>query len=215
MKQELKLSEKLFSLAINPKHGGILRGSYAVLGITLSGSVLMELMRKGLISVDNGVVRMVNPSIQQDAIHEYFMKQIRRHGKERRVRTWISWFNSWPRKLHKAFIRQLVNKNVLRVEERRFLFFTYNKVLLMDKALVENISREVKDVLLGKTEGNEETVLLALMAEKTNLLSRIIPEKAERKIATSNLKKVPETPVAKAVKEAVQMMNSGYIAATS
>ena len=215
MKQELKLSEKLFSLAVNPTRGGILSGSYSLLGITLSGLVLLELMRKGLISIDNGMVRMVNPSIQQDEIHEYFMKHIRRHGKDRKLRTWISWFNGRPRKLQQAFIRQLVRKNVLRVEERRFLFIPYNKVLLMDKALVESISREVKDVLLGKRDSNEETIILALMAQKTNLLGRIIPDRAERKIATSNLKKVPETPVAKAVKEVVQMMHAGYVAATS
>jgi hypothetical protein len=215
MKQDLKLSEKLFSLAVNPTRGGIIRKSYSLLGITLSGSVMQELTRKGLISINNGVVRMVNPSFQQDEIHEYFMRHIRRHGKDRKLRTWISWFNSWPRKLQKAFIRQLVCRNVLRVEERRFLFISYNKVLVMDKILVENISREVKDVLLGKTESNDETVILAQMAEKTNLLGRIIPDRSERKIASSILKKVPETPVGKAVKEVVHMMHAGYVAATS
>lgn len=215
MKQDLKLSEKLFSLAVNPTHGGILRGSYSLLGITLAGSVMMELTRKGLISIDRGMVHVINPSIQQDEIHEYFMKHIRRHGKDRKLRTWISWFNGWSRKLQKAFIRQLVHKNVLRVEERRFLFIPYNKVMLMDKALVESISREVKDSLLGKIAGNEESVILAIMAEKTNLLGRIIPDRAERKMASVNLKKIPETPVAKAVKEAVQIMHAGYVAATS
>ncbi|HET6557532.1 MAG TPA: GPP34 family phosphoprotein [Prolixibacteraceae bacterium] len=215
MKQDLKLSEKLFSLAVNPTRGGIIRGTYSLLGITLSGLVLLELMRKGLISIDNGIVRMVDPSIQQDEIHEYFMKHIRRYGKDRKVRTWISWFNSWPRKLQKAFIRQLMRKNVLRMEERRFLFIPYDKVFLMDRALVASISSELKDTLLRKTESKEDTLILALMAEKTNLLGRIIPDRAERKVASSNLKKIPETPVVKAVKEAVQMMHAGYVAATS
>ena len=215
MKQDLKISEKLFSLAVNPTRGGIIRGSYSLLGITLSGSVMMELMRKGLISIDNGVVRVLNPSIQQDEIHEYFMRPIRRHGKNRKLRTWISWFSGWSRKLQKAFIRQLVHKNILRVEERRFLFIPYNKVFLMDRALVENIRHEVRDALLGKTECNDEMVILALMAEKSNLLPRILPDRAERKIASSILKKVPEIPVAKAIKEVVQMMHAGYVAATS
>lgn len=215
MKQDLKLSEKLFSLAVNPTRGGIIRGSYSLLGITLSGSVMLELMRKGLISIDNDVVRVENPSIQQDEIHEYFMKHIRRHQKNRKLRTWISWFNGWSRKLQKAFIRQLVHKQVLRVEEKRFLFIPYNKVCVMDKALVENIGSEVKDALLGKIDRVDETVILAQMAEKTNLLGRIIPNKSERKIASSILKKLPETAVAKAVKEAVQIMHAGYVAATS
>jgi hypothetical protein len=215
MKQGLKLSEKLFCLSVNPASGGVFMGAASVLGMTLSGSVLVELMNKGLISIDNGVVHLLNPSYQNDEIHEYFMGPIRLRKKDRKVGTWISWFNGRAGKIQKMYIRHLVRKNVLRLEEKRFLFIPYQKVYLMDRPLVESVSNEVKHTLLGKTEPTERAVILAMMAAKTNLLSRIIPDKAERKIAASNLKKLPETPVSKAVKEVIQMMHTTVMIATS
>lgn len=211
MKQDLKLSEKLFCLAVDPKSGGILMGAHSVLGITLSGAVLTELFEKGMISINNEVVHLDNPSYLNDEIHELFMNRIRLSKKDRRIRGWISIFNGRGGKFKNALIRQLVRKNVLRLEERRFLFIPYKKVFLMDRMLVESIGQEVKDTLMGKTHPGEEAMMLAMLAVRANLLRRIIPEKEERKTAALNLKKIPETPVTKAVKEVIQMAHAGVI----
>ncbi len=45
MEQNLKLSEKLFCLSVNPKNGGILMNASGALGMTLTGSVLVELTK--------------------------------------------------------------------------------------------------------------------------------------------------------------------------
>lgn len=215
MKQDLKLSEKLFCLAINPESGGVLMGAYGTIGLTLAGSVLVELMKKGLISIDNGVVHLLNPLYQNDEIHEYFMSQIRLRHKPRKARAWIFRFNSKAGKIRKILIRQLVRNSVLRLEEKRFLFIPYHKVYLMDRTLVESIRNEVKETLLDKNNPTEEALTLAMMAAKTNLLIPIIPDKTERKIAASNLKKMPETAVSKAVQETIQMMHTTIIAAST
>lgn len=218
MKQDLKLSEKLFSLAVNPKSGGILMSVSAALGMTLSGMVFVELMDKGLVSIENGVVHLLNPAFQNDEIHEFFLAPIRQRAKDRKISTWISWFNSRGRKIRKLFIRSLVRKNILRVEEKRFLFIPYDKVYLMDRKLVESIRKEVETTLSGKIVVHDKSIILAKMAAKTNLLSRIFIDKAQRKEAARNLKKLPETQVTKAVQEAIQMMdvmNESTLAATT
>ncbi|HLN74715.1 MAG: GOLPH3/VPS74 family protein [Methylococcaceae bacterium] len=216
MKPELKLSEKLFCLSINPVSGGFWMNASATLGITLAGSVLVELMNKGIITLDNKLVHLLKPTVQSDVLHEFFMDPIRLHGKDRKIRTWISWYHMRARKIRKLFIRELMHKNVLRVEERRFLFIPYDKVFLMDRALVENLRKELEDTLLGKTEANEESVILAIMVAKTNLLRRILPDREQRKTAAAFIKKLPETPVTKAVQEAIQLMHTAaYVAATS
>lgn len=215
MKQDLRLSEKLFCLAVKPESGGFYMGVSSVVGLTLSGSVLMELMQKGLISMDNGVVRLLNPSYQNDEIHEFFLSQIRLKNKDLKIRSWIFRFNRSAGKIQKMYISRLVRHNVLRLEEKRFLFIPYDKVYLNDRPLVESIRKEVKNTLMGKNAPGEEAVILALMAEKIHLLKHIIPDKAERKIASSNLKKLPETPAVKAVKEAIQIMYTTIVAAES
>lgn len=187
----------------------------AALGMTLTGSVFVELLKKELVSIENGVVHLVNPTIQNDEIHEFFLNLIRLREKDRKIRTWISWFNGRGRKIQKMFVRNLVHKNVLRTEEKRFLFIPYTKVYLMDRELVESIRKEVENALLGKAEPNDESTILAMMVAKTNLLSRIFPERSQRKEAERNLKKLPETQVSKAVQEAIQMMHAAVYAAVT
>lgn len=216
MKPELKLSEKLFCLSVNPDRGGFLMSASQTLGITLAGSVIVELMNKGIITLNDKLVRLVNPSLRNDAIHEFFLNPIRMSGKDRKIRTWISWYHMRARKIRRLFIRELVLKNVLRVEERRFLFIPYDKVFLMDHLLVENLRKEVEDTLLGITEANEEAVTLAVMVAKTNLLRRVLPDREQRKIAAAFIKKVPVTPLIKAVQEAIQLTHTAaYVASTS
>lgn len=215
MERELKLSEKLFCLSVNPKSGGILMNASAALSMTLTGSVFVELIKKDLVSIENGVVHLGKPTLQNDEIHEFFLKPIRLREKDRKIRTWISWFNARGRKIRKLFIRDLVRNNVLRIEEKRFLFIPYDKVYLRDRELVESIRQEVETTLLGKTQPADDSIILAVMAGKTNLMRRIFPERTQRKEAARNLKKLPETPISKAVQEAIQMMHAAVVAAAT
>lgn len=215
MDRSLKLSEKLFCLAVNPKNGGILLSASSALYMTVAGSVFVELIKKELISLEKGVVHLNNPSIQNDEIHEFFLNRIRLRGKDRKLRNWISYFNVRGRKIQKLFIRSLVRKNVLRTEERRILFIPYEKVFLMDREFVENIRRDVENAALGVGISSDDMQVLSVMVGKTNLLSRIFPDRGRRKEAARYLKNLPETDISKAVKEAIEMMHASVYAAIS
>ena len=215
MDKSLKLSEKLFCLSVYPQSGGILLGASSALGMTLTGSVFVELLKKELISIEKGVVHLENSAIQNDEIHEFFLNRIRARGKDRKLRNWISYFNIRGRKIQKLFIRSLMRKNVLRTEEKRILFIPYEKVYLMDRELVENIRKDMEITLLSLAGSSDESIILSVMVAKTNLLSRIFPDRARRKEAARNLKKLPETEVSKAIQEAILMMQASVYAAIS
>jgi hypothetical protein len=153
--------------------------------------------------------------VQNDEIQEFFLNRIKLREKDRKMRNWISYFNARGRKIRKLFIRSLVLKNVLRTEEKRFLFIPYEKVYLMDRELVENIRIDVENASLGKGNSSNDFLILAVMAAKTNLLSRIFPDRVRRKEAVRYLKNLPETDISKAVQEAIQMMHAAVIASAT
>ena len=212
MDKSLKLSEKLFCLAVNPKKGGIYLNATAAITMTLTGSVFVELKQKGFVFINRGMVHLVNPTIQSDEILEFFLNRLRLKNKDRRMRTWIAYFHARGRKIQKLFIRHLVQKNILRIEERHMLFFPYKRVLLKDPVLVDHIRKDVENALLGSSVLSDDLLILAMMAAKTNLLRRIFPDKVRRKLAIRNLKKLPETEISKAVHEAIQMMHESVFA---
>ncbi|MEI8114131.1 MAG: GPP34 family phosphoprotein [Bacteroidia bacterium] len=215
MDRSLKLSEKLFCLAVNPKNGGILLSASSTLSMALTGSVFVELMKSELVSIEKGMVHLQNPMIQNDEIYEFFLNPIRLRQKDRKLRNWISYFNVRGRKIRKLFIRSLVQKNVLRTEEKRFLFIPYEKVYLMDRELVENLRKNVETASLGIGVSSDDQLILAVLASKTNLLSRIFPDRARRKEAERYLKNLPETDISKAVQEAIQMMHAAVVIAAT
>lgn len=215
MDRSLKLSEKLFCLAVNPKSGGIFLNASSTLAMTLTGSVFIELMDKELISIEDKIVHLQSPVFQEDEVYEFFLNRIRIRGKDRKLRNWILYFNMRGRKIQKHFIRSLVRKNVLRTEERRILFIPYEKVFIMDRELVEKIRAEVEDTFMKRTEPFDESLILASMVIETNILSRIFPERARRKEARRFLKSMPPNPISKAVHEAIQMAQAAVFAATS
>lgn len=215
MDRSLKLSEKLFCLAVNPRKGGLLMNASSTLSMTLTGSVVIEMLKKELISIREGLVYLENSTVQNDEVHEFFLNRIRLRAKNRKLRNWVSYFNVRGRKIQKLFIRSLMHKNVLRTEQRRILFIPYEKVFLMDHVLVENIRKDVEITLLNLAGSSDESVILSVMVAKTNLLSRIFPDRERRKLAARNLKKLPETDISKAVQEAIDMMHAAVYAAIS
>jgi Golgi phosphoprotein 3 (GPP34) len=215
MDRSLKLSEKLFCLAVNPKNGGILLSASSTLSMALTGSVFVELMKSELVSIEKGMVHLQNPMIQNDEIYEFFLNPIRLRQKDRKLRNWISYFNVRGRKVRKLFIRNLSQKNVLRTEEKRFLFIPYEKVYLMDRELVENIRKNVETAFLGIGVSSDDQLILAVLASKTNLLSRIFPDRARRREAARYLKNLPETDISKAVQEAIEMMHAAVVIAAT
>ena len=215
MDRSLKLSEKLFCLAVNPKNGGILLSASSTLSMALTGSVFVELMKSELVSIEKGMVHLQNPMIQNDEIYEFFLNPIRLRQKDRKLRNWISYFNVRGRKVRKLFIRNLSQKNVLRTEEKRFLFIPYEKVYLMDRELVENLRKNVETASLGIGVSSDDQLILAVLASKTNLLSRIFPDRARRREAARYLKNLPETDISKAVQEAIEMMHAAVVIAAT
>ena len=215
MDKSLKLSEKLFCLAVNPKKGGIYLNATAGITMALTGSVFVELKQKGFVFVDRGMVHLVNQTIQSDEILEFFLNRLRLRNKDRRMRSWIMYFNARGRKIQKLFIRHLVQKNILQTEERRILLFPYRKVILKNRELVERIRKDVENALIGSSVLADDLLILAMMAAKTNLLRRIFPDNIRLKLALRNLKKLPETEISKAVQEAIEMMHSSIYAAVT
>lgn len=211
MDKSLKLSEKLFCLAVHPGKGGIFLGASSALGMTLTGSVFIELMNKELISIQNKYVQLLKPTLQNDEIYEFFLKPIRNREKKRKIRMWISVFNVKNRKIQKLFIRRLVRKGILRTEEKRIWFVPYEKVFLMDRKLVDSIRKEVEEAALGIGNPDDESLILAMMVSKSNLLPQIFPDRVQRKEAARNLKKLPETAISKAVQDAIQMVHNAII----
>jgi hypothetical protein len=213
MVQHLKLSEKLFCLSINPS-GGIFMSSFGNLSLTLTAAVFDELLKKELISITNGKVHPIDSSARNDAVHEFYLHAIRSKPHERKLQNWMIWFNRRARKIRMIFAKELASKNILRIDKKRFFFISYDKIYLSDLELVEKIMKEVEEAIFSTTFSNDNSVLLAILCNFTNLIKRIVHDKVKQKHAKNILKKLPENDVVKALNEALDFMYASAFATT-
>lgn len=211
MEKSLKLSEKLFCLAVRPVSGGIFLTATSGLAISLTGAVFIELLNLGLLSLDKKYIHINDRKLHTDPIHEYFLRPVRERQEARKLSRWIGYFNMKGRKIQKMFIRELVRKGVLRTEERRIFFIPYEKVFLKNQQLGDSLRREVEQTALGIKPAEEETVILTLLAHKINLLPQIIKDRQQRKLARKKLKDFPENQMTRAVEEAIESIRTAMV----
>ncbi len=103
------------------------------------------------------------------------------------------------------------------MEEKRFLFFRWNRPVVTDKQKVFHLLSEIENCIL-KESADKHQILLLSMLKPAGLMKRIFREKEKRKKASRKLKKMMvENQVSVAVADAIAAAQSvaASVAATS
>ncbi len=189
MDKQLSISEKLFLLNINPQKGGMLFRSSQTLDVTLCGAIIMELYLLKVIGIANKRVSIGSENPSND-LHKFVLEKFVKHQNPKRISFWISKLGFSVRGIKKMVKAELVQKRLIRLEERRFLFFKWYKPYLLDKMHVREIGDKInKQLFEGKYTTEEFMVLSLLMPNR--LLFRLFPDREKRKNARKKLKGLP------------------------
>lgn len=178
----LNLAEELMLLALDDEKGNVLT---AALDYGLSGAMLLELALNGKLQIDADKVSISDPRATGASLLDKVAAKISQSKRKRSSQHWISNLNM-PIKKH--VLADLVEKGILRHEEKRFLrIFKVERYPLAD-ALVE---QEVRDrlrsvVLAGTTPTQRDIMLISLINAcdlKKALLSRDESKSSAKRIA--------------------------------
>lgn len=112
------LSEQFLLMAIDDENGKVVDSPSGSLNYGLAGAILADLLLKGKIILDPE--KHVLPGESQfagDALMEETLTQMRAISKPQKLHYWIDWLVS--KKMSQHFLARLVDKGVLREEEKR------------------------------------------------------------------------------------------------
>jgi hypothetical protein len=191
MEKPLSLSEKIYLLAIHPVKGGIIMSAGSAINYVIAGALLIELQKKGSISFTDKrfVVKNRFPDLQ---VHRNVLSKVKHPERPQRITSYISKL-SYSRKDTIFKIREmLVDKGIIRLKERQFLYiFRWKVAEIVKKNVVEGIIEDLgKQVLMSARD--EESVLLLSLILPANLQRRVFPEKQKRLQALPILKELTE-----------------------
>jgi len=188
METPIPLSQKLYLLAIHPEKGGIISWSYTAIDYVVIGSLLMELYKLKKIRFENRRV-VVTDRKSDNSLHRFMLEKMSKSGSPRKISTWISRFNMKMKVIKTEVQQSLVDKRLIRMEPKKFLFFRWTKPAILDRKAIGQLERDIKNHILKGTEAEDELILLSFI-EPGGLLYRLFPEKAQRRDAKKRLSRM-------------------------
>jgi len=217
MEEQLPISEKLYLLTIHPKKGGIISGAFQSLDYVLLGALFLELWMNKNIEFENKRI-VVKSSKSKNKLHIFLLNKLRKKERPLKVSRWINKLYFFRGHIRREVQKSLVNRRIIKMENKKFLFFRWRKSVLLNKSVVYKLVDQIQKQVTSGQVNNEEDVLLLSMLKPAGLISRIFPEKTRRKKAKSQLKQImTENEISRSVSNAIAASQAvaASVAATS
>jgi len=147
MENDLTISEKLLLLAVRPEKGGLRGISSQALDFTLVGAALLEMtLARNIILKDKRVEVISEKS--NSSLHRYILERLTRSSRSRKLRHWFEPFSISNRKVRSILYDLLIQKKEIRLENRRFLNFTWKKPYLGPGNHACNLVDKIKSLII-------------------------------------------------------------------
>lgn len=202
MNESIPLSQKLYLLGIHPKKGGIVSGSYTAMDYILLGTLFLELYQNKKIRFEDKRIVVLNTK-SDNALHRFLLQKLSQSKKPLKISRWINKLYFQLNYVRGEVKNELVMKRMIKLEQKRFLIFRWNKPVILNKQVVYQLANHVESCIFKGTNDEEDLMLLSFI-KPAGLLNRLFPEKDKRKRAGARLKKMlVENQVSRAVADAI------------
>lgn len=202
MNESIPLSQKLYSLGIHPEKGGIISASITAMDYVLIGSLFLELYQNKNIRFENKRIIVLNLSSGNE-LHRFILEKLSKSKKPLRISRWINKLHLSSKFIRKEVQQELVKNRVIRMQPKQFLFFKWQKPILVNKQFVFNLISLIENQVFRGTIVEDELVLLSFI-KPAGLMKRLFPERSKRKQAKIKMNKLLiENQVSIAVADAI------------
>lgn len=203
MNEPIPLSQKLYLLGIHPKKGGIIMASNSPMRFVLSGALLLELYKNGNIKFEDKRVILLSTKTGNET-HRFFLDKMSAASSPKKISTWINSINFRNKMIYTEVQKGLVDKRIIKMQEKRFLFFRWETPVILNRSLVYHLVDDVKSWISNGTSDEEHLILLSFI-RPARLQYRLYPDRQKRIEAEKRLKNLSiDNPVSKSVQDAIQ-----------
>jgi hypothetical protein len=213
---DYSVAELFVILALNPDKGRISIDSIHF-RYTLTGAILMDYLEGEEFKVEN---KRVVPSlrINDDVIHTLFADRIMKSSRNRRITYWIRSLTRKNRFVFSEMTKNLERKQIIRIEQRRFLnIFPYKRYWFINNTVRAKMIEDLRAILFhGKRPDKKEIMLLGVV-EASRAYRLIAQERGEirllrRKNAELLKGDVMSAEISQAIKEVQAAIVSSVVA---
>jgi hypothetical protein len=212
---ETTVTSQFVLLSLHPEKGRVLiRKTH--FRYALAGSVLMDFLLRGEISLEN---KRLVPGIRKNGekVHDMFAEIMDGHPRPRRISFWIRRLSLKSYMVFKETVSSLTSSGILMNDRRYFInIVPYNRYILTDKMVRKEIIEGLRGVLLhGKEPTGVQSMLIGLLkaARAHYLLAKERSERSVLRIKCRDFK--TEDEMASEIDRAIREVQAAIIASVT
>ncbi len=209
----LNLPEKLLLLALDDEKGNVLISSSVGLRYGLAGAGLLELWRLGRITFGEKGVTVDDAAPTGDPLLDEGLTIISGGRKPRSAKHWVRTLgNKIGEKWKNGLLARLVERNILRQQENRFLWvIPYTRYPTRNPGPELEVRHTIRAAVRGDAVPDEAMVALLGLVKACDLVSEVFP-RDERKAAERRIDQLTAAgPVAGAVAAVIREVRAAVI----
>ena len=177
--------EEFFLLSIDDDKGKIISSVSDGLHLGLAGALLADLALQGKISVNDKRLTVIDPTLSANPLLDEALAQIIADKRPRKVGHWLQKLGN--KQLASRVVERLVEKKVIRVEKKRYLWvIPYDVFPQVDASAKYWVKQHLRSAILAGGEVTPGIVTLLSLLKACQLLNLVFTrdeqKAAERKV---------------------------------
>lgn len=207
----LKLIEEIVLIGLDDRKGVFLGTVSGMAPIFISAAAIMDLVFTGRIEFIDKKITLKNAQTTGDELLDETLAIIQTWKKPRALQDAIRRISGGVKKLKKRLLESLVDRGVLRREQRRFLFLPYSVYPASDDYSEMLVKQRIRQVVLEGQPADQQTEVLIALMDAGGLMKAVF-EKSERPVAKARFKEISKNSAAgAAIKELIAQMHAAII----
>lgn len=208
------IAEALILLGTDDEKGTAV--SSASLNYGLAGSILSELAMTGHIELKDGKVVVADDTLTDVSYFNTVLDEIKEDHKERTVEHWINHFSGNTKAINDPVYLSLVDKGILKEEDKTyFFFFNTNVYPTVDARPEQEIRKHVNDVVFNNAEANAEIAMLLSLIKTCDLTEEVFGKERKKSAEKKLIELIEDNEYGKAVSQTVKDMETAILMATT
>lgn len=174
-KPHLTFVEEILLLLLDDESGAMKRVAPNVMELLVAGAILMDLALRGRLDCDLQRLVVVDPTPVGEEILDGPLAEIAEAADEADARTWVVRLSARSKQVQEAALKRLVERGILRVEDRSFLWvFGSRRYPMVDDREEREVKLRILDVLLSDRIPAPRDVALICLADASNAFQVIL-----------------------------------------
>lgn len=209
----LTIAEKFLLLSLKPQKTGYCIDD-ARLNSGLIGSILLDLSFDDKINIQGKILHTNDSRTKLSKVHQQMLQTMADAAKPRKIRRWISKFKPKGRSIRHSILQDMQDKQLLRLENKRFLIFPYKTVKLLETRTRSKLITILRDSILKARDIDTQTASLMALIQACRMHKVISSNKQDMKQIRAKLKNIlVDQPIAQGVEQVIRETQAAVSAA--